>query len=191
MQVMIRYIEGGVVAVETDFAVVNVQGVGYKVFTTPENLALLTKGLAATFHTHLAVRETALDLYGFSSLNELALFELLLSVSGIGPKSALGVLSLADSSTIRTAVRDQNAAHLSKVSGIGKKTAEKIVLELKDKMHFLGDSPEGTHIDEEALDALRAMGYTLQEAREALKVVPREVTDSSARLREALKALAS
>lgn len=187
---MIRYIEGVVLHIEADSVVVNVQGIGHKVCSTPDTLVQIGIGDTVRFHTHLAVRENALDLYGFMNKKELTLFELLLTVSGIGPKSALSVLSLASPEILQSTVRDQNPAHLTKVTGIGKKTAEKIVMELKEKVALFADATPTTHGDEEALEALRSMGYTLQEAREALKRVPRDIAGSSARLREALKGLA-
>jgi Holliday junction DNA helicase RuvA len=116
--------------------------------------------------------------------------ELLLTISGVGPKSALNILSLASADIIKSAVKEQNPAYLSKTSGIGKKTAEKVVYELKDKIHALGEAAPTISGDEDALEALTSMGYTLAEAREALKRVPSSVTGSNARLKEALKKLA-
>jgi Holliday junction DNA helicase RuvA len=119
-------------------------------------------------------------------------FELLLSVSGIGPKSALGILDIASSETLRSAIASGNAAYLTSVSGIGKKTAEKIVLELKDKIIASGSAgpamPKG---DMEALEAMRALGYSADEGRTALREVPPEVEGTSERLREALRLLGS
>jgi len=195
---MIGYLEGKVKAVRlpaqagAGFAIVSAGGVGYKVFATREALARLSAGSDAEFWTHLAVREAILDLYGFSSEEELRLFEMLLTVSGIGPKSALAILDIATVETMRSAIAGGNASYLTKVSGIGKKTAEKIVLELKDKV---GAAAEGRaaslHGEEEALEAMRALGYSQAEARDALRKVPPEVERSSDRLREALRLLGS
>jgi Holliday junction DNA helicase RuvA len=134
------------------------------------------------------VREDALDLYGFLHENERKMFGLLLTVSGIGPKSAMSILSLAGIDTLASAISSGKASYLTSVSGIGKKTAEKVVLELKDKMEGLGARPVSGS-DEGALEALRAMGYSVKEAREALQQVPDGVEGESARLREALRAL--
>ena len=140
--------------------------------------------------THLAVRENILDLYGFSSEEELRLFELLLTVSGIGPKSGLAVLDIATVETLRTAIAGGNASYLTKVSGIGKKTAEKIVLELQDKVGAIVEGSAATlHGDSEALEAMRALGYSQAEARDALRKVSSEIEGSSDRLREALRIL--
>lgn len=187
---MIRYLEGSILSLSEDSLVVVVQGLGYKVATTTDTLRTLSLGDDVSLHTHLAVRETALDLYGFTNLQELSLFELLLGVSGVGPKSALSVLSAASREVLQRAIHEQNAQHLIKVGGIGKKTAEKIVLELKDKIHMVGENPGHITGNDDALEALKAMGYTLQEARDALKQVPSTISEGSERLREALKSLA-
>lgn len=188
---MIASLSGTVLRSSHDSIVVDVQGVGYRVFVTPEENRRHAEGHPVFLHTYLAVRENAMDLYGFSELRDLQAFELLLTVSGIGPKSALSVLSLVSTDTLRSAVMSGDAGYLTKVSGVGKKTAEKIVLELKDKgMLLSGDAPHTVaQGDEEALEALRAMGYTLQEARDALKRVSKETVGSSARLKEALQQL--
>ena len=187
---MIGYLEGTVRAVRENHCILLVGGVGYKVFTIKEGLARLVIGEKAEFWTHLAVREDILDLYGFRGEEELASFALLLSVSGIGPKSALGILDIASSETLRSAIASGNAAYLTNVSGIGKKTAEKIVLELKDKVLAGGSAgpamPKG---DMEALEAMRALGYSADEGRKALRNVPPEIEGSSDRLREALRIL--
>ena len=189
---MIGHLTGKVTAVRAGYAILSAGGVGYKVFATRELLLTLKQDAEASVWTHLAVRESILDLYGFSSEEELRLFELLLTVSGIGPKSALAILDIASVDTLRSAVSAGNASYLTKVSGIGKKTAEKIVLELRDKV---GASIEGRgaslHGDEEALEAMRALGYSQAEARDALRKVPQEIERSGERLREALRILGS
>jgi holliday junction DNA helicase RuvA len=185
---MIGHIEGTVLAVRQTFAIVSAGGVGYKIATTKEALADLRQKKTVTYWTHLAVREDALDLYGFSTEEELRIFELLLTVSGIGPKSAMAVLDVASVETLRSAISQANASYLTEVSGIGKKTAEKIVLELKDKIR--ASSEESTHAlkgDQEALEAMRALGYSQNEARDALRNVPQSFLNSNDRLREALK----
>ena len=185
---MIGHLEGTVRVVRAGYAIVSAGGVGYKVFVTRELLLTLRQNHEAALWTHLAVRENALDLYGFGSEEELRLFELLLTVSGIGPKSALAILDIASTETLRSAISGGNATYLTKVSGIGRKTAEKIVLELKDKVGVSADGSAATlHGDEEALEALRALGYSQAEARDALRKVPQEIQGGSARLREALK----
>lgn len=182
---MIGHLEGTVRKVSRGSAIISCGGVGYKVAGTRETLASLKAGKSVAVWTYLAVREDALDLYGFSSEAELDFFELLLTVSGIGPKSALGILDIAAVETLRGAIAAENAAYLTNVSGIGKKTAEKIVLELKDKVGAGAAVPSTG--DSEALEAMRSLGYSAQEAREALRKVPAALEKSSDRLREALR----
>ena len=189
---MIGHLTGKVTAVRPGFAIVTAAGVGYTVFATRELLLTLKQDAEASVWTHLAVRESILDLYGFVSEEELRLFELLLTVSGIGPKSALAILDIASVETLRSAIAAGNASYLTKVSGIGKKTAEKIVLELRDKVGASADgSGAALHGDEEALEAMRALGYSQAEARDALRKVPQEIERSGERLREALRILGS
>src|SRR3989338_3162004 len=185
---MIGYIEGTVRALRPTFAIVSTGGVGYKITLTKEALAGLKAEGPASLWTHLVVREDVLDLYGFRTEEELRIFELLLTVSGIGPKSAMAVMDVASVETLRSAISQANAEYLTEVSGIGKKTAEKIVLELKDKIG--ASATESTHAlrgDQDAQDAMRALGYSQNETREALRKVPRSVVNTNNRLREALK----
>lgn len=168
-------------------------GIGYKIFSTSETILIAKKkvGEILNFWTHLAVREDALDLYGFTEKEELDFFTLLISVSGIGPKTALGVLSLSPVKNLRRAIGSGDPTHLTKVSGIGKKIADKIVLELRDKIDFLeGDADESDMRGEsDALEALKALGYNEREAREALKKLPASSAGTSDRIKQALKVL--
>jgi len=188
---MISHIEGKNILVTDKYAVIDVNGVGYKIFTPTDILAKLKIGKNASFFTHLAVREDALDLYGFLEKPELDFFEMLLSVSGIGPKSALGIIGIASAETLKNAIATGNTSYLTKISGIGKKIAEKIVLELRDKLTKLGhkEGKEGFKGELDALEALKSLGYSQSEAREALKEVSPEITDISAKVKEALKIL--
>lgn len=186
---MIGYVQGTVRAVRPNYLILDVQGVGYKLYTLKETIARAQTGTWA-FWTHLAVREDALDLYGFVDEEELRFFELLLTVSGIGPRSALAILDIASVETLRSAIAAGNAGYLTNVSGIGKKTAEKIVLELRDKVQGGATSHSGSlKGDEEALEAMRSLGYSAAEARDTLRKVPSEFQTGSERLREALKLL--
>jgi Holliday junction DNA helicase RuvA len=187
---MISYLTGIIIHADTRFFIIDVNGVGYKVYTTA---GVLEKHLAdkVSFWTYLAVREDALDLYGFPTKEELDFFELLITVNGIGPKSALGILNVANPATIRKAVLTEDPSYLTKVSGIGKKNAEKIVLELKSKLtgwEATGEEAAHSH-DSDALEALKSLGYGEKDARDALKKVPTEVTDTSECVRQALKIL--
>lgn len=141
--------------------------------------------------THLAIRENAQDLYGFETKDELDFFELLLSVSGIGPRSALGILNLTDVSTLTRAIAGGDSAYLTKVSGIGKKSAEKIIVELRDKLGDMGSPEENAAFHEEAetIEALQALGYSLRESREAIKLVSEQNEKPGDLIKAALKTL--
>ncbi len=187
---MIGYLEGTVRSSTLGSMVLMVGGIGYKVALPRETVAHFLPGSQVSVFTHLVVREDVLDLYGFENEEDLRFFELLLTVSGIGPKSALAILDIASVETLRSAIAGGDAKYLTTVSGIGRKTAEKIVLELRDKVG-VGTAAAGAALkgDAEALEAMRALGYSTQEARDALRQVPDSFTRSNDRLREALKLL--
>lgn len=188
---MIGQITGSVVFSDSSHIILDVQGVGYRLALTAPTLSSLSKDSSPlTFWTYLAVRENALDLYGFLEKGELDFFELMISVSGIGPKKALAILSLAPISVLRQAIVENNPSYLTKVSGVGRKNAEKIVLELHDKIGDLGGTEKDTREfrdDSDVLEAIRALGYSLAEARDALKRIPSNVTGVNARIKEALR----
>lgn len=189
---MIGFIVGEVKRTESGSALIVTGGIGYNVALTREALSSLQQGSNAEVYTYLAVREDSLNLYGFLTETELTFFELLLSVSGIGPKSALAIMDIASVETLRSAISAGNAGYLTTVSGVGKKTAEKIVFELKDKLGTLTtETPVALRGDAEALEAMRSLGYSMAEARDVLRKVPNTVEGGSARLREALKLLGS
>ena len=185
---MIGQIEGKISFLGAGFAIVDVVGVGYKVRVTADAFKALKPGEKAKFWTHLAVREDALDLYGFLEKEEMDFFERLLKVPGVGPKSALSVLSLAPVKTLRRAIASGETAYLTKVSGIGKKTAEKIVFTLKDEV-TADESGPLLREEADALEALRSLGYETADARAALKKVPSEVAGLNEKIREALRIL--
>lgn len=192
---MIAELRGTIVRVGRGFVVVDVGGIGYRVSVTSDVLAALRRSTGETTHllTHLAVRETSHDLYGFLREEELGFFELLITISGIGPKTALAILSVADPKTIARAVNSGDSSHLTKVSGIGRKSAERIVVELRDKLGALatGEETEALKDESDAIDALRALGYTTKEARDALKAIPKGVAGAGERVKEALKSLST
>lgn len=190
---MISKLQGNVIHVDQRFFVLDVSGVGYKVFTTESTLGKVTKEKnGVSVWTHLAVREDALDLYGFLTRDELEFFQMLISVSGIGPKSALSVLNVATVADIEEAISTGNTSHLTKVSGVGKKMAEKIVLELRGKVGTR-EEKNSTHFKDEvdAIEALKALGYSHSESRDALKEVPKTVSGTSEKVKHALKQLGS
>ncbi len=188
---MISQLTGKIAHRGDKFVIVEVAGVGYRVNLSLEALKKL-QGEAGVvkFWTYLAVRESALDLYGFLEQRELDFFELLIGVSGIGPKSAITILSLAPPEVLEKAITASDASYLTKVSGIGRKSAEKIVLELKDKLGSIAGAEKSELRGEaEAIEALQALGYSLREAREALKDVPSSATDTGDKVKLALKHL--
>lgn len=186
---MIAHLKGTVLFRGSKYVLIDVQGVGYKVFASLETLKNIPKkDEQVSLFTYLHVRENALDLYGFSALGELEFFEMLIGVSGIGPKSALGVLSVAPVDTLKHAIASGEITYLTKISGIGKKIAEKIIVELRDKLGGIeGFILEGG--DSDALDALVSLGYSAKEAREALRKVDKNITEVDEKIKAALKTL--
>ena len=187
---MIASIRGKIILRTDKFLVVDVGGVGYKLSVSPDTLSKIKNGSEVSFWTHTHVREDILDLYGFLEMEELEFFEMLIGVSGIGPKGALAILGIASIDTLRRAISTGDIAYLTKISGIGKKTAEKIVIELRDKMAKGDSERSGTSLQGEldALEALKSLGYSQNEARDALKKVT-EDKDTNTKIREALKIL--
>ena len=170
--------------------VVDVSGVGYKVLVTTETALEVAPSSPIFLWTHLVVRETSLELFGFLDKETLDTFELLITISGIGPKSALSILNVATPSMLRQAVASGDTTYLTRVSGIGKKNAEKIVLELKDKLKITKeDRGVDMRSEGDALEALVSLGYNERDAREALKRVPKETEGASERVKAALKLL--
>lgn len=185
---MIAKIRGKLEMVRSGYAVVGVSGIGYKVFTTSFILGKIAGEEEVEFYVHTHVREDVLALYGFLTPDELEMFELLISVSGIGPKAGLGILTVADPKTIRAAVANEDSSILTKVSGVGKKTAERVILELQNKIVDLPISEkESLSLDSDAIEALVAMGYSVSESREALKSVSKETSDVGEKIKQALK----
>ncbi len=177
----------GQVTLKTDkYLILDVAGVGYKVNVSPEAMSKVKMSSEAYFFIHTHVREDSLELYGFLDREELGLFEMLINVSGIGPKSAVALLGVVNVETLKKAVGSGDIAYLTKVSGIGKKTAEKIIIELRDKMEIF----EGGALQEEidTLEALKSLGYSQNEARDALKKIPQDLPTNT-KIKEALKIL--
>lgn len=191
---MISYLKGTIHHKDIKYVVLMTSGgVGYKVYTTLETLGQNSTGEQVELWIHTVVREDALDLYGFSNKRSLDFFELLLTISGIGPKSALGILSATTVDSIIEAITTGEGAYLTKIAGIGKKVVEKIILELKGKIGAnFGSSTEmvgvGNH-DIDALEALKSLGYTHKEAKDALDDVSKDIKDTGEKVRAALKRL--
>ena len=193
---MIRRITGVVVDTTETSVVLDVAGVGYLVHTSVAGSSFSLER-EQTFWTYLAVRENALDLYGFVTRDELEIFELLLGLPKVGPKSALQILAQADIALLKDAVAQEDPTYLTKMSGIGKKTAEKIVHELKDVFAERGFSGAAVVAgvsagwQQETIDALVALGYPQKAAREAVQALPEDITDTNTALTTALRNLSS
>jgi Holliday junction DNA helicase RuvA len=173
--VVIAFVEGEVAAVAPDSAVVDVGGIGYRVFCGPGTLTGLKEGQRTRLHTHHLVREDTQALYGFRSTEELGFFELLITVTGVGPKVALAIVSSRPVTDLQLAILQGDEAVLTAVSGVGKKLAARVVLELKEKVAAAGGAAgiagrTGTgSAESETVAALQALGYTASEARDAAR----------------------
>ena len=173
--------------------VVDVHGVGYEVSVSAGDFEAVALNQDVKFYTYHHVREQAEELFGFSSLAAKKLFEMLITVQGVGPKAALAILSLGDAEQVRNAIANADSAFVQKAAGIGKKTAERVVVDLSDKVglptHYgRADTPVQTKLNtsDEALEALMALGYTLADATKALENVDTNLPTAQ-RVTEALK----
>lgn len=186
---MIAQLHGTVVRRTTGYIVLNVGGVGYRLFGPPELLCGQESILTA--YTYLAVRDNALDLYGFTTQEDVDFFEELLGVSGVGPKSALSIISVAPANVLRRAIARANATELHSVYGIGKKVSEKLVLELKDKCakHLESSDELVAPGQGDVIEALVALGYKADTARTVVLGLPAEYTKIEDQIKEALKRL--
>lgn len=187
---MISYIRGELAAVETDKVIVDVGGVGYGIYMPAQAISLLPpQGREVKLHTYLNVKEDAMQLFGFLTRDDLEVFKLIIGVNGIGPKGGLGILSVLSPDDLRFAVVSNDVKAIQAAPGIGKKTAEKLILELKDKLsiddvlehagqgekevYLAGGGSNG--VQSEAVQALVALGYGSTEALKAVKQI--EITE--------------
>jgi holliday junction DNA helicase RuvA len=193
---MIASIRGEVLDVALDHAVIEASGVGYRINATPSTLSTLRRGTEARLVTAMIVREDSMTLYGFADADARDLFTTLLSVSGVGPKIALATLAVHDAPALRQALADSDVTALTRVPGIGKRSAERMVLELRDKVGPVGaavalPSVNGHAVRGPVVEALVGLGFALKQAEEATdKVLANEpeATQSTA-LRSALSML--
>lgn len=186
---MIAFLEGKIKLKTDKFIILDVNGVGYKVSCSVPDLMKLSSKSRAKLFTHLHVRENAMDMYGFLSFEALEFFETLLSVSGVGPKAALSIMALSAVKTLKQAIASGQKTLLTKVSGIGSRIAERIILELKDKVFAPVKAIRRLSSDSEVIDVLVGLGYSRQQAAKALKDVPAKVSRIEDRIKEALKSL--
>lgn len=188
---MIASISGEIIHVQDGQVVINLNGLGMSVFVTEEISKRSRPGMKTALHTYLVVREEVLALYGFESLEERELFIQLISVAGIGPRIALSVLSTLSPETIRYGIAADQPEIFTRVPGIGKKTAQKLVLELRGKIQPLEPLEAATRMDEidtEVMEALTALGYSIVEAQAALQYAGKDAgSTAEERLRKALQ----
>ncbi|MBQ3264075.1 Holliday junction branch migration protein RuvA [Candidatus Saccharibacteria bacterium] len=179
---MIAHINGVVAEKFANSLIIDVNGVGYEMTVPTPDFENVNLGEEKKFFTYHAVRENAEELYGFSSLAAKKIFELLISVQGIGPKAGIAILSLAEAEEVRNAIANADAAFISKASGVGKKSAERVIVDLKDKVgipsHYGATEAKFAAAEtepDEALDALIALGFPLKEASQALLKVDKSL----------------
>lgn len=182
---MIAFLKGTVVLKENNFCILDANGVGYRVFLRPDLLFSLKEGAVAQFFTHEYLRENERELYGFSTIQELRLFWKLITVSGVGPKMATHLLALGYEK-LEQAIEKENLAVISSISGVGKKTAQKIILELRGKLKMGADND---HEHEDIYNALTNLGYSREEVNEAIFNLPPELKKIEAQIKAALKIL--
>lgn len=192
---MIASLQGRIMSHGESYVIVDVRGVGFKVFVPSSFLERISGiGQEVSLFTHMHVRENEIALYGCGTSDELALFELLLGVSGIGPKVALNIVSIMSTDELRDAIARGDAIALRRIPGVGRKTAERVMLDLKDKlgvgMEFAA-YPALTHADAEVISALTSLGYSIAEAQAALRSLPKEDMPLEERIRLSLQYFAS
>jgi Holliday junction DNA helicase RuvA len=194
---MIASVEGIVAAVSADSLVVEVGGIGYRVHAAPSVLAAATPGGRLKLHTYHLVREDQQALFGFGTVEELGFFNLLLTVTGVGPKVALAIVGSRPTPDLQLAIMQQDQAVLVSIPGIGRKLAERVIFELKEKVAAAGvaaaaRTTAGVAGEGEIVAALQALGYSLAEAREASRAALAEVGVGSTledRVKAALRSL--
>ncbi len=187
---MIAHVVGKVVEKFASSVIIDVNGVGYEVQLASGDFDSVDLQATIKLHTYHHIREQAEELFGFSSLSAKKLFELLITVQGVGPKAALAILSLDDSEVVRNAIARSDAIFIAKASGVGRKTAERVVVDLSDKVghpsNYTGLSRSNTNNKDEALEALMALGFNLNDASLALEDISKDLSTQE-RVKLALK----
>ena len=191
---MIAHINGSVAEKFLNSIIVDVNGVGYEISLTRIDSEATNVGDKKKFYTYHSIRETAEELYGFSTLIAKKLFEFLISVNGIGPKAAMAILSLASPEEVRNAIANSDSVFISKATGVGKKSAERVIVDLKDKVGVpiacsITSGNANLQVpqeNDEALDALISLGFSVKEATNALSKIAKDLTVEE-RIKLALK----
>jgi Holliday junction DNA helicase RuvA len=189
---MISLLEGTIEYITGKYAIINTGPIGYKVIVSPKLANILSKkqGLVKLhIHSQMNMREGTFDMYGFESREDLDLFALLRTVSGIGPKNAMNIMSSVEPNHLKAAVMNDDAGYLKKVSGLGPKTAQRLIIDLKNKIDYIELGGEKIDLGQEgqAMEALMALGYSQGQAKEALKEAKGKTLEE--RVREALRLL--
>ena len=186
---MFGHITGKIYDLKGTKTVLKAGGIGFVIHSTPSYLTKLKTNQEASFWTHTAVRENDISLYGFETEEELRIFELLITVSGVGPKSGLAILSVAGVKSIEEAVATKDTSSLTKISGIGRKTAEKIVLELDGKLVTSQKGQNRTSEDIDVFEALKSLGYRERDIQETIKKLPKDLVGTNEKIKYILKNL--
>jgi len=187
---MIITLKGKIKYIGLNFIILETGNIGYKIFVNSKTLTQISKKKNYQFYVHQHIRETELDLYGFLTFEELELFESLISISGIGPKAGLAILTRAKPDQIKTAILKDDLDLFTAVSGVGRKTATRIILELKGKISADDLSIIiGTGDNDDIIEALKNLGYKTEESKRALSKIPRNLKTSEEKIKWALQQL--
>ncbi len=186
---MFGHLTGKIIDLKPTKVLLEISGIGFNVHTTLSYAEKIKVGSVASFWIHTAVRENSIDLYGFEKEEELRIFEMLLSVSGIGPKSALTILGVAGVKAIEEAVGTGDISSLTKISGVGRKTAERIVVEQKGKIVSIQKIGTKTEEDIDVFEALKSLGYREKDIQDVIKNIPKDISGTNEKIKYALKNL--
>lgn len=190
---MINYLKGKIETIGENFVIIEVAGIGYKVFCSPNILKKLSENEEVKIFTYFYLKENILELYGFLTVQELKVFEVLNKISGIGPKTALVISSFGSLEQLKKAIKDGNRAYFQGIKGLGRKKIQKIILELSGKIEEFKPTswsvPFQSEEDKEVIDALTSLGFSSQKAKEAIGKIPQNIKNIEERIKEALKIL--
>ncbi len=194
---MFGYIRGKIVSKELSYVISDVNGVGFKIYSSVNSISALKINEEATLYTYLYIKEGIMDLYGFATEEDLSIFEMLISVSGVGAKGAIAILSIGSPSKIAVALVTNDVKTIKSAQGIGPKIAQRIILELKDKIKnedltLQNEESEkviDTDLKQEAVKALMVLGYSKNEAQKAVSKADSSITDLEELIKAALKAV--
>ena len=190
---MIYYLKGKTELKEQNFVVIDVAGVGYKVFCSAQTLKKLPENKEIKIFTYLYLKENVLELYGFLTIQDLKLFEVLNKISGVGPKAASAISSLGSLDQLKKAIKSGNQNYFQGIKGLGQKKIQKIILELSGKIGEFELTTRRAFLqseeNREVIDALTGLGFSVQKVKEVLDKIPKEIKDTEQRIKQALKIL--